>query len=462
MSADSEAENTLAATQGSAPMVERDVLIKKLESVPEDVLRSILTNQVDLEIRLKHRELKLTEEEIGKCEAQMLALRKFFEVPNELSFRNEPNDFTLKYFDILNKSLSVNYTKLQQLQYAKENPVFKETMFVGNEPTTHSYRTRSTTSSLRPSVGGPTVRIAGCLYRRTDGVIVRLTCPDCHRSNFSSAQGFLNHNRIAHSKEFSSQDSAALHCGEVLPDEYQDEEGIASLSSIKSRGLDPSKNLNSKDGYFDGVAVPNKAGQSSTTTESEGRNKFSSHRSSSNTPKAMGPRSEDLKGLESKSIDDGFGAQELMKKLISKGVARDEEDFQQIIEKYREGTLNSHLFADEEEEEEEEAKENFDKTSEKVVPEIGSKEASEDQQPGAVKTNLNELKRDLQAKATEGEEEDTAPSARAQTGGKYGNRLRRRKSRADMSLTGTRVESAGEEGGKEIDERRFKRRKSQR
>ena len=77
----------------------------------------------------------------------------------------------------------------------------------------------------------------GCLYRRTDGVVVRLTCPNCQRSNFSSAQGFLNHSRIAHSKEYTSQDAAALKCGDILPEIKQDLTGEASIKMLVERDL---------------------------------------------------------------------------------------------------------------------------------------------------------------------------------------------------------------------------------
>jgi len=43
-----------------------------------------------------------------------------------------------------------------------------------------------------------------------------MECRDCQRSNFSSAQGFINHCRIAHQREYSSHDAAAFDCGVVI------------------------------------------------------------------------------------------------------------------------------------------------------------------------------------------------------------------------------------------------------
>lgn len=388
------------------PSIDKDVLLQKLQDIPTEVLREILTNQVDLEIRLKHKELRLTEEELGKCEAQMLALRKFFEVPNEVSFESEPSNFTLKYFDVLNKSLSVNYTKLQQQQYVQAQPVLKENIFVEEPTAAPTYRTRSTTSSLRPCVGGLTVKIAGCLYRRTDGIIVKLTCPDCGRSNFSSAQGFLNHSRIAHSKEYTLQDAAALHCGEVLPAEFQDEEGAASLASLLERNLDPSKNLNVSEMYFSGL----------------NRTMNMPHRHS---PEDVKPKEVHAEHKEE--------SHELMKKLIKSGYSLNEASYEEMISDMRHNVTNAHLFDDEEEVEE---------------PETHEKEALGSFGHGIVKQESDEARgrvplcsvpttppADAKSScAIESGPESHKDEPRRETGGKYENRLRRRKSRAEMLL----------------------------
>ncbi|WPK27605.1 hypothetical protein PUMCH_005001 [Australozyma saopauloensis] len=427
------------------PLIDKQSLMEKLELIPAEMLRSILTNQVDLEIRLKHKELKLSEEEIGKCEAQMLALRQFFEVPNELSFRNEPNDFTLKYYDILNRSLSVNYTKLQQQQYTQNKPSislqFIETESV--EPA-HSYRTRSTTSSLRPSIGGLSLRVAGCIYRRTDGIIVRLTCPDCHRSNFSSAQGFLNHNRIAHNKEFASQDDAALRCGEVLPDAYQDEEGLASLSVLKEKCLDGSSNLNVNALFFDGFVKSNTATPIATPKlsvvgpEQTQRRKSTSGRTHLRANSFLGS-SNDFKGGE---LPYGLteGSKELMSKLISGGIAQDSDQYKDLVEEYRRTVPNSHLFDDEEEIIElvtttptvklhtpVASRPTLRPSSATIVPTVQQVQGF-----GSTQSGLNSNTDQAQL----GESQVKQSSQHPETGGKYENRLRRRRPKSDASEYG--------------------------
>lgn len=419
-----------SAPNKDGPLIDKQSLLEKLENIPTETLRNILTNQVDLEIRLKHKELRLTEDELGKCEAQMLAIRKFFEVPNNITFDNEPNDFTLKYYDVLNKSLSVSYTKLQQQQYVHEHPTFKENIFSEVEPG-HSYRTRSTTSSLRPSLPRPAIRIPGCLYRRTDGVVVKLTCPDCQRSNFSSAQGFLNHSRIAHSKEYTSQDAAALRCGEILDDEFQDEEGLKSLENLKQKNLDPTKNLNVNEIYFNGLS--NTLNTVHRPSETEGV--VAAESASSKV---------DVKRRASES-----SSGELMKKLIKSGMAHDAKDYEDLIGEARREIPNLHLFDDEEE---------GDSDVKSVTPPV--------KHSGGLQPKREPQMRSLKGKTTR-ESTDTTqggdsaspgavekPAGHPEVGGKYENRLRRRKSRGSLEDVKFRVEDA-------TDDRKLKRRKSQ-
>ena len=59
------------------------------------------------------------------------------------------------------------------------------------------------------------------LYISTHASSFRLECGTCHRSNFSSAQGFINHCRIAHQTEYASHDAAADACGKEVDEEEQ-------------------------------------------------------------------------------------------------------------------------------------------------------------------------------------------------------------------------------------------------
>jgi len=69
------------------------------------------------------------------------------------------------------------------------------------------------------------------LKRKSDGKMVKLVCPDCGRSDFGSAQGFINHCRIGHQRNFASHDAAAEGCGEPVE---VDESGVAKGSPIET------------------------------------------------------------------------------------------------------------------------------------------------------------------------------------------------------------------------------------
>ncbi|KHC42795.1 ADA HAT complex component 1 [Candida albicans P60002] len=343
----------------------KETIINRLRNIPHEELKEILTNQLDLEIQLKHRELNISDNEIGKIESQMLMLRKFFDIPNDKKLNNEPTDFTTKYFDILQKSLTSTYDNFKQLPEAPPqlNPSYLDGNKSGASPVSqpvHSYRTRSTTSSLRPSATSIASGIRnpslGCLYRRTDGVVVRLTCPNCQRSNFSSAQGFLNHSRIAHSKEYTSQDAAALKCGDILPEIKQDLTGEASIKMLVERGLDPTRNLNVNEFLFGRIntATTSTREQNSATDGSSTMNL-----SSSNARKLEGKRDSGGSGGDnneqltqpqpittSPTIEP---SNELMKKLIKEGTMNKEE-YEKLLKETKEPTSNSHLFDDETEE----------------------------------------------------------------------------------------------------------------
>lgn len=54
------------------------------------------------------------------------------------------------------------------------------------------------------------------LKRVADGKMVKLVCVTCHREDFSSTQGFINHCRIAHKQEYKSHEEAAVACGHII------------------------------------------------------------------------------------------------------------------------------------------------------------------------------------------------------------------------------------------------------
>lgn len=170
--------------------------------------------------------------------------------------------------------------------------------------------------------------------------MVRLTCPICQRNNFSSAQGFLNHSRIAHSKEFTSQDAAALKCGDIIPEIKQDATGEASIKQLTEKGLDPSKNLNVAE-YLFGPVTGN--GNSTSTGVATTGN---------STPKPEGsPRfdtddQDQQLQQESPAPSPVEQLNELMKKLINEGKMKKEE-YEKLLNETKQPIENAHLFEDE-------------------------------------------------------------------------------------------------------------------
>lgn len=272
----------------------------------------------------------MADNELSKTESQMLLLRKFLDIPNNDT--SNANNLTVKYYDLLSRSLNATYDRFKEIPTTGLESTSLSNPDTLNPPPGHSYRTRSTTSSLRPSstTSLPRGTNLGCLYRRSDGVVVRLTCPDCLRNNFSSAQGFLNHSRIAHSKEYTSQDTAAIKCGEVLPDIPQDSVGQKSIKSLQERGLDPSKHLNVSEFLFQDVL-------SQSASQVETLEKFEFPKKTDKEP-------------DNKASASGNNAplNELMKKLVKEG-KMELSEYEKLVLETRKPVSNAHLFDDEDE-----------------------------------------------------------------------------------------------------------------
>lgn len=76
------------------------------------------------------------------------------------------------------------------------------------------------------------------IFKRPDGILVIITCSNCGRSGFTSAQGIVNHARLKHSKTYSSQPLAVLNNQKLLPD---DQQNSTTLQKFQELNLDPSK-----------------------------------------------------------------------------------------------------------------------------------------------------------------------------------------------------------------------------
>lgn len=91
---------------------------------------------------------------------------------------------------------------------------------VGNTPNKSRRSRESIGQKLQALPSGytqPKGKAGPCILKRVaDGEMVKLVCVTCHREDFSSTQGFINHCRIAHKQEYKSHEEAAVACGHII------------------------------------------------------------------------------------------------------------------------------------------------------------------------------------------------------------------------------------------------------
>ncbi|KAK9356236.1 hypothetical protein V1523DRAFT_437943 [Lipomyces doorenjongii] len=224
------AEQVLMTTKTAALSVRTVDQPGKLEAAI-DVIR----RQFDLEILLKHRELSCIEDEIAKVHIMMVQLRRC--AGKTVNDQDEPDDFAKHYAQYLLPDRRYSEGARPD-QYKSPDGVSPTSTApdsldaTGMQPRSRSIPTSNRMHlpqySANGTVGGNPPP-EGCIYRRPDGILVRLVCKDCSRITFGSAQGFINHCRISHGREFTSHDNAAQCCGEELKESDQDDIGLGAL-----------------------------------------------------------------------------------------------------------------------------------------------------------------------------------------------------------------------------------------
>ncbi|KAK4936132.1 hypothetical protein LTR10_022928 [Elasticomyces elasticus] len=221
---------------------------QRLQSV-----RNVIQTQIGLEILLKHKELRLIDQEIAKCQASLEQLRRCKEIPypgaQQLSMAvSEGSGLALRSafptplpqspapWGVTDGPYSRHYAKwlLPDSRFDGGEPEPLSAVSAGKTPlksrsTRGSFEMPSVSTSARSSRGGklkalpagygqPKEKATGPMIvkRKSDGLSVKLVCPDCGRHDFGSAQGFINHCRIGHGRSFASHDAAADACGEPV------------------------------------------------------------------------------------------------------------------------------------------------------------------------------------------------------------------------------------------------------
>ncbi|OQD84611.1 hypothetical protein PENANT_c012G00448 [Penicillium antarcticum] len=233
-------------------------------------LRDTITAQLSLEVLLKHNELRLIDQEIAKCQVALEQLRRCAEIPYpgsrvagvsadvssgtgaSLAPGNGPPPMSPAPWGVTEGPYSRHYARwllpdprfdggedgltippLVEGRSTRGNPGDLGSLAGKSRPQRGSTGTKHTSlSSGYPLVKekpGPML-----IRRKSDGVLVKLVCLDCRRDNFSSTQGFINHCRIAHNRNFASHDAAAVASGEAV--DVDDAGAVVGRSEPTSTG----------------------------------------------------------------------------------------------------------------------------------------------------------------------------------------------------------------------------------
>jgi len=224
-------------------------------------LRQAIEAQFGLEILLKHKELRLIDQEFAKCQAALEQLRRCqvipypamssnYEIMQAVSSGAGPvfNDRAphAAPWGVANGPYSRHYERWLIPDSAFDESISETVQmpsyggkYIPDRATRGSKWDAETFGSIsRSQRGSNGARLKALPHgypepkeekgpmivkRGSDGKMVKLVCLDCRRSNFNSAQGFINHCRIAHSRQFLSHDAAIEASGEAID---VDAEGI--------------------------------------------------------------------------------------------------------------------------------------------------------------------------------------------------------------------------------------------
>lgn len=233
-------------------------------------LREIIEAQLSLEILLKHKELRLIDQEFAKCQAGLEQLRRCQIVPYP-AMSSEYDDMLMassgsgpSYNDrapsaapwgVVDGPYSRHYQR-----WLLPDSTFDDTISPGVQAAPHGGKTLpgqrgagskaekatlagksrsqrgSTSARLKALPHGysePKEEKGPMIVKRTsDGKMVKLVCLDCRRSNFNSAQGFINHCRIAHSRSFVDHKTAFEACGEDI--EMDADGGVGEVNNSQA------------------------------------------------------------------------------------------------------------------------------------------------------------------------------------------------------------------------------------
>jgi len=222
--------------------------------------KEAIEEQFSLEILLKHDEIRLINQELAKCQVALEQLRRCHLIPYPVnaptpeqmlhiangsgaSLQPKPGDKLPRWappFGVTDGPYARHYAKWLipdpkfdgvqpempvhgdgwRMRSTVEGRSTRNNMMDPNSVQGKGRPSRGTTGQkLQALASGypiPKDKSGPCVLKRSDGQTVKLVCIDCHRENFSSTQGFINHCRIAHKRDFKSHEEAAVHCGHPI------------------------------------------------------------------------------------------------------------------------------------------------------------------------------------------------------------------------------------------------------
>ncbi|RKF80159.1 hypothetical protein GcC1_039018 [Golovinomyces cichoracearum] len=232
----------------------------KLEEEPENVMDpSLIANTIEsqfsLEILLKHNELRLIDQELAKCQIALEQLRRCHLIPYPITLdtpeaklkvsdgtgpalcQDKRNIPWAPPFGVTDGPYTRHYARWLIPDPSFDGVAWKEaSQSRSGENFTHGRATRHRSTETATKIGKIGLRgvtsqklhalsngypqakdkVGPCVLKRGDGQTVKLVCLDCHRENFSSTQGFINHCRISHRRDFKSHEEAANASGQPV------------------------------------------------------------------------------------------------------------------------------------------------------------------------------------------------------------------------------------------------------
>ncbi|KAM0344603.1 hypothetical protein ACHAPU_007377 [Fusarium lateritium] len=222
--------------------------------------RDEIRHQFGLEVLLKHDELRLINQELAKCQVALEQLRRCHLIPYPVNcptpeqmlnvsagkgpaIQSRPGESVPRWappFGVVDGPYARHYAKwlIPDPSFDGMQPEWQFTpeasraraSFAEGRTTRNSLTESGSTLKSRSGRGvgsqklhslssgypQPKDKAGPCILKRADGQTVKLVCLDCNRENFSSTQGFINHCRIAHKRDFKSHEEAAVQSGHPI------------------------------------------------------------------------------------------------------------------------------------------------------------------------------------------------------------------------------------------------------